>query len=478
MGLDPTLLADAYETLRQGVEIGSDAVAKQSSKGTNGRQEKKNYFNKELIYEDESAFIYQRGDTKSKIYYLRIFDHSSKKPYVKSLGTTDHAKALVKARTIYQEIKGKIIRGERLRTITSPELIDMYLRSLHISDVPHTGVTPETLKLKRYYLNTWLEYIASFNCSSTPIDQLPMDKLIKFGYWFRDLPRKDGRVRKTRSFEQINNAISEVKLAYYKVAVKNRYISQDLVPKIDRLKQPKNSAPKRDILELHQYNQFWRFLEYKYQREKNLTELEKHRRILFTKFVGVMVNTGMRPKEFLTLRWKDISAHRSTDPNLRKKIAVISIRAENSKTGRARNIVAPVRNRLEVIKQSYKDLGYEPKPNDFVLWNVEQDDRRAYTRQTFFCRLKETLKLSGVQSELDDYDNSISLYSFRHQYICWRLRYGQVPIHLIAKNCGTSIQKIDETYGHIEVEKQVDILTQNQGIMRSADIDLTTEILD
>ena len=45
-------------------------------------------------------------------------------------------------------------------------------------------------------------------------------------------------------------------------------------------------------------------------------------------------------------------------------------------------------------------------------------------------------------------------------------------------NCGTSIQKIDETYGHIEVEKQVDILTQNQGIMRSADIDLSTEILD
>ena len=157
MGLDPNLLADAYETLRQGVEIGSEAVAKKSSKGTNGRQEKKNYFNKELIYEDETAFIYQRGDTKSKIFYLRIFDRSSKKPYVKSLGTTDHAKALVKARTIYQEIKGKIIRGERLRTITSAELIEMYLRSLHISEVPHTGVTPETLKLKRYYLNTWLE---------------------------------------------------------------------------------------------------------------------------------------------------------------------------------------------------------------------------------------------------------------------------------------------------------------------------------
>ena len=38
---------------------------------------------------------------------------------------TDHARALVKARTIYQEMKGKSVRGERLRSITTPELIDM-----------------------------------------------------------------------------------------------------------------------------------------------------------------------------------------------------------------------------------------------------------------------------------------------------------------------------------------------------------------
>ena len=477
MGLDPNLLADAYETLKEGSEIGSGAVAKAGGNGSGGRQTKKNYLNKELIYDDETAFMYQRGDTKTKIYYLRIFDVKSRRPYVKSLGTTDHAKALVKARTIYQEIKGKIVRGERLRSITTPELIDMYLNTLHITDIPHEGVTPETLKLKKYFLNTWMEFITSINHKNTPIDQLPSEKLIQFGSWFRDLPRRDGRTKK-RSVEQINNAISEVKLAYYKVAVRNRYISNDLVPQIIRLKQQKNSAPKRDILELHQYDKYWRFLEYKYQREKNLDDIEKHRRIIYTKFVGVMVNTGMRPKEFLTLKWKDISAHKTADPKLKKKIAVISIRAENSKTGKARNIVAPVRRRLEVIKQSYKDIGYDPQPNDYVLLNVEQDDRRAYTRQTFFCRLKATLKLCGLQTELDQYDYSISLYSFRHQYIAWRLRYGQVPIHLIAKNCGTSIQKIDETYGHIEVEKQVDILTQNQGIMRSADIDLTTEILD
>ena len=286
MGLDPNLLADAYETLKEGSEIGSDAVDKTGSTTSNGRHQKKNYLNKELIYDDETAFMYQRGDTKTKIYYLRIFDVKSRRPYVKSLGTTDHAKALVKARTIYQEIKGKIIRGERLRSITTPELIDMYLNTLHITDIPHEGVTPDTLKLKKYFLNTWMDFITSINHKNTPIDQLPSEKLIQFGSWFRDLPRRDGRTKK-RSVEQINNAISEVKLAYYKVAVKNRYISQDLVPQIDRLKQPKNSAPKRDILELDQYDKFWRFLEYKYQREKNLPELETHRRILFLSLIHI-----------------------------------------------------------------------------------------------------------------------------------------------------------------------------------------------
>ena len=49
-----------------------------------------------------------------------------------------------------------------------------------------------------------------------------------------------------------------------------------------------------------------------------------------------------------------------------------------------------------------------------------------------------------------------------------------VPIHLIAKQCRTSIQKIDETYGHIEVEKQAELLTANQGYMKKAEVDLST----
>ena len=79
MGLDPTLLADAYETLKEGSEIGSGAAAKAGATGSGGRKTKKNYLNKELIYDDETAFLYKRGDTKSGIYYLRIFGSEKQK---------------------------------------------------------------------------------------------------------------------------------------------------------------------------------------------------------------------------------------------------------------------------------------------------------------------------------------------------------------------------------------------------------------
>ena len=88
--------------------------------------------------------------------------------------------------------------------------------------------------------------------------------------------------------------------------------------------------------------------------------------------------------------------------------------------------------------------------------------RKQYSRESMWKRLKTVLADSGLQEEIDMQNKAISLYSFRHTYACWRLRYGDVPIHLLAKQMGTSIQKIENTYGHIEVEKQADLITKAQ----------------
>ena len=59
-------------------------------------------------------------------------------------------------------------------------------------------------------------------------------------------------------------------------------------------------------------------------------------------------------------------------------------------------------------------------------------------------------------SFVGDYDMAMYLYIF------WQKQQEQVS------------KKIEQTYGHIEVEKQTELLTQNQGFIKSAEVDLDT----
>ena len=55
---------------------------------------------------------------------------------------------------LYIDIKGKIERGERLKSITTMELVEEWEKKLRsqISEIPHTGLTPDSFKQKQFYL--------------------------------------------------------------------------------------------------------------------------------------------------------------------------------------------------------------------------------------------------------------------------------------------------------------------------------------
>lgn len=86
--------------------------------------------------------------------------------------------------------------------------------------------------------------------SQKSIDQIKPELTRDYGYWLLKKPRPDGTAR---GVEQINNSITEITRMYLSVAVRNRYISRDQVPEIDRLKQQPDESYKRDILSLEQY---------------------------------------------------------------------------------------------------------------------------------------------------------------------------------------------------------------------------------
>ena len=436
---------------------------------------KKNVLNKEFVYPDETAVIYQRGDVKSNQYYFRCYDKKSKKQYIKSLGTTDRVAALYKARTLFQEIQGKIQKGERVRSITSSELAKMYIASLEkiVSPIPHQGITPETLKTKKKYINTWLNYIAYIGAEKTAIDRIPREKGRDFGMWYFLLPKEQGKTNKPRSADLINNAISEVNAMYNKIAVRDRYISLDAVPQLDKLKPPKDEGYKRDILTIEQYEAFWKYMEYKYTRDKSQKPDELLKRIIFTKFQGILYNTGLRPKEALGLFWHEVQPMTGELSETHMKIKV---RADNSKTGRSRVVVAPISSRIKKIRECYKEMGIELKPSDYVFMNPSSKTRTHYARQTYYARLIKVLEMSGLKDELASEGKELSLYSSRHFFITMRLRYGKVPLYLLSKAVGTSVKNITDTYGNISVEIEAETLTKNMGRLIKSGVDMGSSI--
>lgn len=42
-----------------------------------------------------------------------------------------------------------------------------------------------------------------------------------------------------------------------------------------------------------------------------------------------------------------------------------------------------------------------------------------------------------------------TLYSLRHSYITWQLTTGEVSMEILAKQCGISVQMIEQHYSHV-----------------------------
>jgi hypothetical protein len=93
--------------------------------------------------------------------------------------------------------------------------------------------------------------------SQKSIDQIKPEWTRDYGYWLLKKPRPDGTAR---GVEQINNSITKITRMYLSDAVRDRYISKDQAPEIDRLKQQPDESHKRDILSLEQYEKMWKFM--------------------------------------------------------------------------------------------------------------------------------------------------------------------------------------------------------------------------
>ena len=463
-GLDAGDLLDAIKML-------ADAKAKAGKVPSPDEQGMKVYGDKEYLFAGFSdAWIYRNNKTQGRNYYLRVKE-KGKTPYVKSLDTQDRSEALVKGRLLYQEVRGKIARGEKSRSIVTSKLIEKYLasESKKISPLPKAGITQGTYEVKEGYLRIWQRFIDERNLSSKAIEQLPTDIGKDFPYWLQT-QEKQRYTDKPYSHEYINAALVEAKSMYYKFALPSKYISQHNIPQFERLRVQPDSGHKRDVLTEEEWLKLTTYLRSNvYLKPEGRSKLEECKRKIFREYMLIAYGTGDRPGSLIKMKWGDIRINPQDTVENQQIMRLLKVRSENSKTGRSRTINAPVARRLERLKKAYEEIGMECEPNDYLFRNPTPARRTknvAWGQSVLTSRLKSVLEWSGIQTELDRTNRKIVLYSQRHFYVSLRLRHG-MNIHLLAKNIGSSVLYIEKNYSHVQIESNTDKITQGMAKVKT-----------
>ena len=317
------------------------------------------------------------------------------------------------------------------------------------------------------FLKNWKQFIKEKNLLTTPIHKIKPREIEGFCNWLKDKPKETAlHTGKLRSYEYINNNVNEITKMYYQSALKPRYISSNLIPQFERLAYDVDDTIKRSIFDEDDYDFYFNYLKNVYITKKHNPNLEKKDLIvrkIFYQFLLIIGWCGCRSKELLTLKLNDINFNlQSYGEEINKDCVEITIRKEVSKTGKSRKLIAKVKKKIINLLKLYKELNINHESNDFIFLNPNSKTLKTYGRQTFYKRMKETLISSGLQKELDKKEMRISLYSMRHQYVYWRLKYGKVKIHLLAANIGSSVQRIEQNYGHIKPVEYAEELVANQ----------------
>jgi len=161
-------------------------------------------------------------------------------------------------------------------------------------------------------------------------------------------------------------------------------------------------------------------------------------------FVLIMCNTGMRPPEAKNLRWRDV-AIRADDQG--RKFVVLHVRGK----GKFRNLVA-AHNVAEYLER-IRAIGKATGPDDFVF--TTSTGKPAVTLYaSLITKLLTESKLLYSSS-----GSRRSTYCFRHTYATFRLTEG-VDVYFLCKQMGTSVEMIEDHYGHIVPVKNAERILQ------------------
>jgi integrase len=186
-------------------------------------------------------------------------------------------------------------------------------------------------------------------------------------------------------------------------------------------------------------------------------------------FVHLLKNSGMRPKELLNVRYRDITLtnpKRWSESKQEWEDAIkLTIHVAKSKTGKKRDVLcssnagerlkAFLTFQRQYLAEHFKGVEITPdslifgKPDEHLLKGYAYTHLQQMWREKIYRPLKQQLKGNRFS------EREYTLYSLRTTYIEDRIEEG-MDIYLIARLAGNSVQVIQKYYDRFDVLKRAE----------------------
>ncbi|MFD3306597.1 tyrosine-type recombinase/integrase [Alteromonas macleodii] len=369
---------------------------------------------------DDTLYVFLQDNSKKWYARFQLFG----KWHCKSTRQTDKDEAVAAARLLRMEWKikaeaGVLTQSKRFRDVAE-EAINRMKNEL---------ANKNGKQSYKDYINALNKYHIPF-FDRTYITSINQDKISEFNSW-----RKRKVKAEQKKDELAKSTILNHNAAMQRVfaeAVRNKWMTVHQIPV---LSSQGASGVRRAAFTPDEYERIVAKLGELIQNSRK--QVTRDIRQLLYVYMEFALHSGIRPgTELDTLTWDDIQL----ESHEHKTRFFVTVR--RGKTVKHTGI------RQVVCKQGIFDaihlmtiLRPNRKANDlfFTLPNGEETKElsRTFTKILEDCDLK------------DSPHGKRSLYSLRHTYITWELIAQSVSIDVLARQCGTSIQMIEQHYSHV-----------------------------
>jgi integrase len=270
---------------------------------------------------------------------------------------------------------------------------------------------------------------------SVQISLVGVERWQNYPFWRQEHGK--GRVRATVSDSTIRYEMSIFR-AIMTYAASRHYIPNASIfdGKLQLAKERREEFNPDEYRKLHTFARSW-------VKQASKPSSIWYRTIAYN-FVLIMCNTGMRPGEAKTLRWRDVTIKADREG---RKLVVLQVRGKQ----KSRNLVAA--SNVADYFERVRDISKATGPDDIVFTTIVGKPAITLYSSMIGALLEASGLLVGPEG------TPRSTYSFRHTYATFRLSEG-VDVYILAQQMGTSVKMIEDHYGHINPVKNADRILQ------------------